>query len=130
MGPMEDGTRTRQGSVLFADDDQFFRLAVGEMLATTGREILVASNGDEAWELLVRHRPSLAILDGRMPGRSGLELTRAIRESADLANTRVIMLTGDMFGRRAGLEGGADAYLVKPFTSRELLETVDRLLRD
>jgi DNA-binding response OmpR family regulator len=120
----------RPGSVLFADDDQHFRLAVGEMLSITGREIIVARDGDEAWALLVAHHPALAILDGQMPGRSGWELTQAIRASADLADTRVIMLTGDVQGRRAGLEGGVDAYLVKPFTTRELLDTVDRLLAE
>jgi DNA-binding response OmpR family regulator len=118
----------RSGCVLFADDDQNFRIAVGEMLSITGREIIVARDGDEAWELLMAHRPALAILDGQMPGRSGLEITQAIRASAELATTRVIMLTGDIQGKKAGLAGGADAYLVKPFTTRELLDTVDRLL--
>ena len=81
-------------------------------------------------ELIQAHHPDLALLDVQMPGRTGLELTKAIRECADLKHLRVILLTskaqeGDI---EAGLSSGADRYLTKPFSPMQLLDEVEQVL--
>src|SRR5581483_10230453 len=116
--------------VLIADDQPSLRLLVSATLAGSELEILEAADGDEAWLLLQAHHPDLALLDVQMPGRTGLELTKAIRETADLARMRVILLTskaqdGDV---EAGLNSGADRYLTKPFSPMQLLDEVEQVL--
>jgi DNA-binding response OmpR family regulator len=93
-------------------------------------EVLEAKDGEEAWRLAEQYRPVVAVLDVRMPGRSGLELTRAIKADPDLARTHVILLTahGREADVRAGLEAGADLYLTKPFSPLQLLTAVEEAL--
>lgn len=118
-------------TVLIADDEPSLRLLVAATLGSGAYRLVEAADGDEAWELLLRERPRVAILDVQMPGRTGLELTRAIRASAALRDTRVILLTSkaQQADIQAGLEAGADLYLTKPFSPLELLEAVERATR-
>lgn len=89
-----------------------------------------AVDGDEAWALIKKYRPHLAILDVRMPGMSGLELVRAIRADADLAGIGVILLTASAHqsALEAGMAAGANFYLTKPFAPADLLTMVEAAL--
>ncbi len=117
-------------TVLVADDEPSVRLLVTETIAAYGYNIVEASDGDEAWNLIRQYRPALALLDIRMPGRTGLELLRSIKEDHELAGTKVILLTASAAQSEvnAGIVAGADFYLTKPFSPRELLARVDEAI--
>ncbi len=116
--------------VLIADDEPSLRLLVSATLASDQYAICEAADGDEAWDLILEHRPSVAILDVQMPGRTGLELTRALKSDPMLKATRVIMLTSKAQEAdiASGLAAGADLYLTKPFSPLELLTVVEQAL--
>ena len=90
--------------------------------------MLEASDGEAAWKLLMEHRPAVAVLDINMPGRTGLELTEAIRAESTLADTRVLLLSGDLRGDEP--VGGADRAMRKPFSPAALLAAVRDLAGD
>ena len=121
-------TLERVNAVLIADDDSGIRMLVRATLAGQPLTLLEAADGDEAWRLLEQHRPSIALLDVRMPRRSGLDLTRAVRRDVQLRGTRVILLSGDAAQSdvESGLSAGADLYLTKPFSPRALLDVVSQ----
>ena len=117
-------------TVLIADDEANLRLLVAATLAAGDCEIIEAADGNEAWKIIVEHRPQVAILDIQMPGRTGLEITRAIKADPSLAQIRIVILTSkarpaDVTG---GMEAGADFYLTKPFLPIELLTAVEQAL--
>jgi CheY-like chemotaxis protein len=116
--------------VLIADDEPRLRHLVRVTIASNQYEVLEAEDGDEAWALIQQHRPSLVILDVKMPGRDGLELTRAIKAAPELAGTHVILLTayGQDTDMQAGQDAGADLFLTKPFSPLQLLTSVERAL--
>jgi CheY-like chemotaxis protein len=109
--------------ILIADDDFDLRLALLALLPRWGFEVLHASDGIEAWQVLQgANAPRLAIIDWMMPGLDGLEVCRLVRDNPATAATYIILLTGRT-GKEdlvAGLEGGADEYLVKPVELDEL----------
>ena len=115
-------------TVLIADDEPSLRLLVSATIASDEYDVVEAMDGDEAWSLIRRHRPNVALLDVQMPGRTGLDLTRAIRKDPELAAMRVILLTSKAQHAdvEAGLEAGADRYLTKPFSPLELLRVVEQ----
>ena len=129
-GADEGLAATQRGmkTVLVADDEASLRLLVSATIESDRWTIVEAGDGDEAWELLRRHRPAVALLDVQMAGRSGLELTRRIRSDRHLAGTHVILLTAraQESDIQAGLEAGADRYIVKPFSPHELLTAVEQ----
>ena len=109
--------------VLIAEDDTVSRRLLEATLMRWGYEVVVASDGVEAWEALQGDdAPSLAILDWMMPGMDGLELCRRIRKMPNSTPPYLILLTAK--GRRAdlvtGLEAGANDYVTKPFNREEL----------
>ncbi len=96
-------------TVLIADDEPNLRLLVSATLLSDEFDVLEAEDGDEAWDLIVKHRPEIVILDLQMPGRTGLELAESIRKTG-------------------GYAAGADVYLTKPFLPIELLNAVERAM--
>jgi DNA-binding response OmpR family regulator len=118
------------GTVLVADDERDITDVCRRYLEREGYAVLVADNGEEAYRLWrdSRPRPDLLILDLMMPGRSGLDVCSAIRDEGDVP---IIMLTarGEESDRLIGLTLGADDYVVKPFSPRELVLRVRNLLR-
>lgn len=116
--------------MLVADDEPSVRLLVQATIEADGYNVVEASDGDEAWTLILEHRPSLVLLDVRMPGRTGLEILRAIKSDPSLVDTKVILLTASAQESdiTAGLIAGADFYLTKPFSPRDLLSKVDEAL--
>lgn len=115
-------------TVLIADDEQSLRLLVSATMMSDEYEVVEAADGDEAWQLLRRHRPRVALLDVQMPGQTGLDLTHAIRGDPELRNTFVVLLTSKAQPAdiQAGLAAGADRYLTKPFSPLELLTIVEQ----
>jgi DNA-binding response OmpR family regulator len=117
--------------VLIADDESSMRLLVHTTIESDDYQVLEAGDGDEAWEMIKQHRPTLVILDIQMPGKNGLEILGLIRSDPTLQRTRVIVLTAKALADdvAAGLTTGADFYLTKPFSPLDLLARVDEALR-
>jgi len=117
-------------TVLIADDEPSVRMLVQATIDADGYNVIEATDGNEAWSLIQEHRPSLVLLDVRMPGRTGLEILRAIKAEPNLVATKVILLTASAQESEinAGLVAGADFYLTKPFSPRDLLSKVDEAL--
>jgi len=116
--------------LLIVDDDPGIRGLVRMTLGRGDYEILEAADGEEALTLARRHRPDLVLLDVDMPGRSGVEVCRALRDDPDTAGFPVVMLTARAgpLDRKRGLKAGADDYLTKPFSPLALLRKVDEFL--
>jgi DNA-binding response OmpR family regulator len=116
--------------VLIADDDTVVRDVVRRYLERDGLDVSVANNGTEALRVLGSQRIDVAVLDVMMPGPDGLALCRSLRQRSD-RSVPVILLTalGEEDDRIAGLEAGADDYLAKPFSPRELVLRVRSVLR-
>ena len=109
--------------ILVVDDNVELRLVIKALLTQHGWEVLTASNGDEAYALLQRDdAPALAIVDWMMPGMSGPELCRKLRESDETGRTYILMLTGRRSSDDvvAALDSGADDFVSKPFNIDEL----------
>lgn len=115
-------------TILVVDDEPVVRDVVVRYLQRDGFETLEAGNGDDARELIRTREPSLVVLDVMLPGTDGLELCRWIRGRSGLP---VILLTArvDESDRIVGLELGADDYVTKPFSPRELAVRVRTVLR-
>jgi DNA-binding response OmpR family regulator len=115
-------------TILVVDDEPIVRDVVVRYLNRDGFETLEAADGDDARRLIETHSPSLVVLDLMLPGVDGLELCRWIRGRSDVP---VIMLTarGEETDRIVGLELGADDYVTKPFSPRELATRVKAVLR-
>jgi DNA-binding response OmpR family regulator len=116
--------------VLIAEDEESIVASLDFLMRQCGFDTRVARDGERALESLADFRPDLVLLDLMLPGRSGFEVCRAIRADASLAGTRVLMLTAKGGGRDEadGLAAGADAYLTKPFSTRELVARARALL--
>lgn len=113
-------------TVLIVDDEQHIRLLIEqtlEELEDDGVELLTATNGDEALDVVEHHQPALVFLDVMMPRRNGFEVCRTIKQDMGLAATYVVLLTakGQAYDREQGLAAGADLYMTKPFDPDELL---------
>ena len=114
--------------VLVVEDAEELAALIERELTTAGHRVLLAGDGLAALEEHSREEPDLVVLDWMLPKLDGLEVLRSIRESA---STPVLMLTAksEEIDRVMGLEVGADDYLTKPFSMRELLARVRALLR-
>lgn len=115
--------------VLVVDDEPAVRRSVERSLRYEGYEVLAAGDGPSALRVLRDQRPDLVVLDVTLPGFDGLAVCRRIRSAGD--RTAVLMLTArdTVAARVAGLDAGADDYLVKPFALEEMLARVRALLR-
>ncbi len=115
-------------SILVVDDDRKITDMLRRTLAYEGYHVVTAADGDEALAQAQSQRPDLVVLDWLMPGLDGIEVARRIRAADD---TLILMLTARdaVEDRVAGLDSGADDYLVKPFMPSELLARIRALLR-
>ena len=114
--------------ILAVDDDPLIRSLVRDYLSENGFEVLLAGNGEEMNRALAQEAVDLVVLDVKLPGEDGFSLARALRSCSKVP---IIMLTGqgEEIDRVAGLELGADDYLTKPFSPRELLARIRAVLR-
>jgi DNA-binding response OmpR family regulator len=118
--------------ILVADDEPNIVISLEYLMKREGYTVLVARDGQEALDAIARDRPDLVLLDVMMPKKSGLEVCQAVRASEELQATKILMLTAK--GRDTdvakGLALGADAYMTKPFSTRELVQKVAEMLGD
>jgi two-component system phosphate regulon response regulator PhoB len=117
--------------ILIVEDEAPIREMIAFHLVRAGYETLEASDCRSARQLLADERPDLALIDWMLPDMSGLELTRALKRDKNNEDLGIIMLTAraDEYDKVAGLEGGADDYVTKPFAPRELIARVQAVLR-
>jgi|RhiMethySRZTD1v2_1073278.scaffolds.fasta_scaffold1971308_1 CheY-like chemotaxis protein len=112
--------------VLVADDVPDVRELISLTLSPGPYTVVEATDGNMAWSMIQEHHPEVVVLDVLMPGRSGLELTQAIRRDPRLASTYVILLSAAAQPAQveAGLAAGADRYMIKPFSLTEFADAV------
>ena len=115
-------------TILVVEDEMKIARLVRDYLAHAGFEVIVTGDGESALASARGHRPDLIVLDLGLPGRDGLDVTRELRRTS---NVPIVMLTarGDETDRVSGLELGADDYVVKPFSPKELVARVRAVLR-
>jgi two-component system OmpR family response regulator len=119
---------SNHGRILVVEDDQTIREMLVEYLGTHGYDVVPVDRGAAMREAIERNLPDVVLLDINLPGEDGLTLARYLRERLDVG---IIMVTGasDVADRVAGLEVGADDYVLKPFDLRELRARVKSVLR-
>jgi two-component system, OmpR family, phosphate regulon response regulator OmpR len=115
-------------SILVVDDDERLRSLLDEYLVSRGFEVQTAASGEEALTALSGRPFDLMVLDIMLPGKSGFDICRAVRKTSQIP---IVMLTarGEETDRVVGLELGADDYLAKPFSPRELVARIQAVLR-
>ena len=116
--------------ILIADDEPNIVISLEFLMKREGFEVLIANDGEEAVRQIRSERPDLVLLDVMMPKKSGFEVCQEVKSDPGLAGVRILMLTAK--GRDTevakGLALGADAYMTKPFSTKELVERVRSLL--
>ncbi|MBS0510448.1 MAG: response regulator [Proteobacteria bacterium] len=116
--------------ILIADDEQNIVISLEFLMKREGYEVTIANDGEEAVQRIREGRPDLVLLDVMMPRKSGFDVCQEVRADPALASVRIMMLTAK--GRDTevskGLALGADAYMTKPFSTKELVEKVRSLL--
>ncbi len=120
--------RRNAGKILVVDDEAAVRRILETRLSMVGYEVVTAANGREALEVFAREKPDLIVLDIMMPEADGYYVCQEVRKESDVA---IVMLTalGDVADRITGLQMGADDYLVKPFSPKELEARIRTVLR-
>ena len=116
--------------VLIAEDEASIVLSLEFLLAAAGYEVFIARNGTEAIALAEKHRPDVLILDIMLPVVNGFEVCSRLRANPELSELRILVLTarGREHEIARGLALGANAYVTKPFGTRELMKVVKELL--
>lgn len=128
MDPM---SRVETGRILVVDDEAMMRRLLEKLLRMEGYEVALASSGEQALGELLRNGADTVLLDMRMPGMSGLEVCRQIRNHPRSLHTPVVFITAvnDRELRRKGMEAGADDFLSKPFDEVELMARIRNSVR-
>lgn len=118
-------------TILVVDDEPRIVQIARDYLVAAGFTVLTAGDGLRALQIVRTERPSLVVLDLMLPGMDGLDVTRAMRRDRELATIPIVMLTArvEETDKLVGLELGADDYLTKPFSPRELVARVRAVLR-
>ena len=116
--------------ILIADDEPNILISLEYLIKREGYSVSVARDGQEAIDAVLRDHPALVLLDVMMPKKSGFEVCQELRANDATKDTLILMLTAK--GRETdvakGLGVGADAYMLKPFSTRELTEKVRQML--
>lgn len=116
--------------VLIVDDEPNIVQALEFLLSRRGLRVSVARDGGEALRMIEADKPDLVLLDVMMPVMSGHDVCLKVRERADLRHVRILMLSAKGYAAEVnkGMAIGADLYITKPFSTKELLAKVDQLL--
>lgn len=116
--------------ILIADDEQNIVISLEFLMKREGFDVVIACDGEEAVQRIRSEHPDLVLLDVMMPRKTGFEVCQEVKADPSLAGVRILMLTAK--GRDTevakGLALGADAYMTKPFSTRELVDKVRSLL--
>ena len=117
-------------SILVADDEPNIVLSLEFLLKQAGFRVRTVSDGEAALAAIAQEPPDLVLLDVMIPGRDGYAVCQEIRGNPAWRDMRIIMLTakGGEIQREKGLSLGADEYVTKPFSTRELVERIRRML--
>jgi DNA-binding response OmpR family regulator len=117
--------------IVIADDEPNILVSLEYLMKREGHEVVLARDGVQALEAIRREKPALVLLDVMMPGKSGYEVCQAVRADEALAGVKILMLSAK--GRDTdiaqGLGVGADGYVTKPFSTKELAARVREMLR-
>lgn len=117
-------------SILVVDDEPNILISLEYLMKREGYAVSVARDGEEAIAAILRDRPALVLLDVMMPRKSGFEVCQEVRANDAVKDTLILMLTAK--GRETdvakGLGSGADAYMTKPFSTKELVQKVRQML--
>jgi DNA-binding response OmpR family regulator len=119
-----------KASVLLVDDEPNIVLSLQFLMKQAGYDVRVARDGDAALNAIKERAPDIVLLDVMTPGRDGYEVCQTIRANPAWKNIKIVMLTARSreVEREKGLALGADDYITKPFSTRELVDCVKRLL--
>ena len=117
--------------ILVVDDEEHIAELISYNLSSNGYKVITANNGIDAVKVAIEEKPSLILLDLMIPGKDGYDVCKEVRSNNEIRNTPIIMLTAksEELDKRLGLELGADDYITKPFSVRELLARVKAVLR-
>ena len=132
MPPTPSPTDTETATILNVDDSEPIRYSRSRILVNAGYRVIEAGTGEEALDLVVALKPQLLVIDVNLPGIDGLEVCRIVKSDAATKHIMVLQMSaarGTAMDRAAGLDRGADAYLVEPVEPVELTATVRALLR-
>ena len=124
-------TMSTEKNILAVDDERAILEMVEFAIKRTGFIVRKAEDAMQAMNSIAEHKPDLVLLDWMLPDMSGLELTRTLKREQGNEDLGIIMLTAraDEYDKVAGLEGGADDYVTKPFAPRELIARIQAVLR-
>ncbi|MBK5239906.1 response regulator transcription factor [Clostridium sp.] len=117
--------------ILVVDDEEHIQELIKFNLEKNGYRVILADNGIDAINLAKEHLPQLMLLDLMLPGMDGLDVCKEIRKDSSMSNMPIIMITakGEEIDKIIGLELGADDYITKPFSVRELIARIKAILR-
>jgi two-component system, OmpR family, phosphate regulon response regulator PhoB len=117
--------------ILVIEDEADIQQVLDYNLREKGHKVFIASNGEDGLKLAMEKRPDLVLLDLMLPGMPGTEICKTLKSDPATRNTQIVMITakGEEIDRVVGFELGADDYVVKPFSVRELLLRVQAILR-
>jgi len=117
--------------ILIIEDELPMRTALKDCLESEGYRVLAAADGESGLKRALEEKPDLILLDVMMPLRSGYEVCTRIRERADWGHIKIIMLSAKRRDAEVtkGLAMGADLYITKPFSTRELMDKIAALLK-
>ena len=120
-----------KGKILVVDDEEHILELISFNLTNNGYKVIKANNGIDAVRLAIEEKPKLILLDLMIPGKDGYDVCREVRSNSEIRNIPIIMLTAksEELDKILGLELGADDYITKPFSVRELLARVKAVLR-
>lgn len=120
-----------QAKILIVEDETAIRDMLSFTLHAAEFEVVEAANAEQGWAMLLEHKPDLLILDWMLPGVSGVNLAKRIRQNDQTRALPLILLTarGEESDQVQGFEAGADDYIIKPFSPRALVARVKALLR-
>lgn len=125
-------TQKRLKKVLICDDEPLIREAVAYAVKKTGNQHVMAENGNEAFDKVQAENPDLIMLDVGMPGMSGFDVCEKVRSLPDGDKYSIIILTafGQASDQEKALKCGADKYICKPFSPRQLVSEITEILAD
>ena len=131
MGRQSDRLRMADTRILVVEDEQPIRDLIAFGLRRAGCDVALAEHSQAALASIGDRRPDIVLVDWMLPDMSGLELVRVLRRDANTRDIPVLMLTarGEEADKVAGLESGADDYVTKPFSARELIARIQAVLR-
>lgn len=119
-------------TILIADDEPNILISLEYLMKREGYNVLLAHDGQEAMDAVLEKKPDLVLLDVMMPKKTGFEVCQEVRATVDIAHTLILMLTakGRDYDVAKGKAMGADDYMIKPFSTRDLVQKVHDILED